>query len=172
VPARSGRADPPSPHPATASIHAHAVRDGELCPRGGEGHQRWLLLIAPSYRSDMGRARGWSSARLEWLQAAVVGEEGQLPPSPPPCCHIPPYCHCGQQISFVKKISLQIYRGGGGGGGAHLCATVIGGWAPQRWPDLAFSLEARARRRRWSGRLGVGVAGAGRWGPVVGRVGG
>jgi hypothetical protein len=116
VPARSGHADPPSPHLATASIHVHAIRDGELCPRGGEGHQRWLLLIAPSYRSDMGRVRGWSSARLEWLQAAVVGEEGQLPPSPPPRCHIPPYCHCGQQISFVKKISLQIYRGGGGGG--------------------------------------------------------
>jgi hypothetical protein len=26
----------------------------------------------------------------------------------------PPYCHCGRQISFTKKISLQICRVGGG----------------------------------------------------------
>jgi hypothetical protein len=87
-PRRPALTAPAPPRPATASIHAHVVRGGVLCPRGGEDH-RWLLLIAPSYRSDMGRVRGQSSAGSEWLQVAVVGEEGQLPPSPPPRRHIP-----------------------------------------------------------------------------------
>jgi hypothetical protein len=89
MPARSSRAAPAPPHPAAASIHVHTIRDGELCPRGGGCHHRWLLLIAPSYRSDMGWARRWSSAGSEWLQVVVVGKEGQLPPSSPPLCHIP-----------------------------------------------------------------------------------
>jgi hypothetical protein len=38
----------PAPsRPATASIHAHTVRDGELCPRGGEGHIPALLSLWP-----------------------------------------------------------------------------------------------------------------------------
>jgi hypothetical protein len=82
----------------------------------------------------------------------------------------PPYYRCGRQISFMKKISLQICRGGGGGGGPHLCVTVVSGWAPQRRPDLVFLVEARARRRQWSGRSGVGVAGGEHRGPVAGRL--
>jgi hypothetical protein len=53
-----------------------------------------------------------------------------------------------------------------------LCATVVGGRAPQRWLDFAFLVEAWAQRQWWSGRLSIGVAGAGRQGPVVGRLGG
>jgi hypothetical protein len=49
--------------------------------------------------------------------------------------------------------------------------TVIGGWAPQRRLDLAFSVEAQARSRWWSGRTSVGVAGAERRGPVAGQRG-
>jgi hypothetical protein len=49
APARSGRADPPSPRQpralATASIRVLAVRDGELCPHGGEGHIPALLPL-------------------------------------------------------------------------------------------------------------------------------
>jgi hypothetical protein len=44
-------AAPTHPHhanpaaPTTASIRVHAVRDGELCPHGGEGHIPALLPL-------------------------------------------------------------------------------------------------------------------------------
>jgi hypothetical protein len=107
--------------PVTASIHVHAVRDGELCPHGDEGHIPALLPL-------------WS----------------------------PNLFH--EKKSLSKSAAWE-------GGGAHLRVTVVGGRAPQRWPDLAFSVEAQARSRWWSGRTSVGVAGAGRRGPVAGQRG-
>jgi hypothetical protein len=106
---------------ATASICVHAVRDGELCPHGGEGHIPALLPL-------------WS----------------------------PNLFH--KKNSLSKSTAWE-------GGGAHLRVTIVGGQAPQRWPDLAFSVEAQARSRWWSGRTSVGVAGAGRRGPVAGQRG-
>jgi hypothetical protein len=84
----------------------------------------------------------------------------------------PPYCHCGRQISFTKKYLPPNLSLGKGVVGAHLRATVIDGWAPQRRPNLAFSLEARAWMRQWSGRSSIGIMGVGHQGPVAGRLGG
>jgi hypothetical protein len=43
APTHPHRANPAAP--ATASIHVHVVRDGELCPHGGEGHIPALLPL-------------------------------------------------------------------------------------------------------------------------------
>jgi hypothetical protein len=112
APTHPHRASPAAP--ATASICVHAVRDGELCPHGGEGHIPALLPL-------------WSPNL------------------------------------FHEKISLQICHVGG--------RRSSPARDSRQWPDLAFSVEAQARSRWWSGRTSVGIAGAGRRGPVAGQRG-
>jgi hypothetical protein len=107
--------------PATASIRVHAVRDGGLCPHGGEGH---IPALLPLWSPNLFREKKSLSKSAAWE-----------------------------------------------GGGAHLRVTVVGGRAPQRRPNLAFSVEAQARSRWLSGRTSVGIAGAGRRGPVAGQRG-